>query len=689
MAGYEGFLNPPKAYDDMVSSIVEKDAKYQYFEGRAFTTAFTRIENAIKGEARNQNRIWKQHEKEYGKKNLIVKLQTKKSQYEHVEIYLWRTLVQALAQAEGVNPNQLKGYPGDNYPVDGTSKDKVNFWDWLMFYQIVSKANGRGGFDSLDDSSKTYCVLKSDEMYEHLKKTPQIATRLSRKDWEKGRGKKKTLYNVNDDEKMKRLENLMNKSLMKNSRSKDSLEALVATAIEKMVGEKISDAMLSREISDRYIRIANQSLGEVKNKIKSGDGGYREMHDLLKEWLEDFGSTINNDFREEIRRDPKTKDTDLDDLEIQMTIKNGDVAFFTLKMRGEIDEDNENLANDFVISILDFFRNPPNYITVNIAGQNKKFRLSKDAKKSVASLPVKDVINSDIIGHYLNKNGKSLKSNSIIAGVLGELSTHYHLNAFSIQATSMGSKQQMYDNSGNMVFADDAETGRSTYGKDYKSTGQSFTDMLFSIKTTGNGAPGVVQVGLNIKNYITNENHFTLTSMQTTGINLTDPHLKRYLSQEEINLLQFVQSNNALLLKYAPNFRDFPNLEYMATTLMDNNVGKLLRIEGQGSDIKNYLIVANGHYIPASCIFTYALQKIKNNDNHTKDLFYSITNTGLFPFESRKESTTIVTAGSEQNPPSIKELDASTLQINELTSKYQSLLYKMKQFEVNVSQLLV
>lgn len=88
----------------------------------------------------------------------------------------------------------------------------------------------------------------------------------------------------------------------------------------------------------------------------------------------------------------------------------------------------------------------------------------------------------------------------------------------------------MYNNSGNMVFADDAATGRSTYGKDYKSTGQSFTDMLFSVKTSGNGAPGVVHVGLNIKNYITNENYFTLTSMQTTGMDLTNPYLKRYLS---------------------------------------------------------------------------------------------------------------------------------------------------------------
>ncbi len=690
MAGYEGFLNPPQAYEDMVSSIVAKDARYQYFEGRAFTTAFTRIKNAIKGEARSQNRIWKQHEREYGKKDLIVKLQTKKAQYEHVEIYLWRTLVQALAQAEGVsNPSQLKGYPGDNYPVDGTSKDKVNFWDWLMFYQITSKANARGGFDSLDDSSKAYCVLKSNEMYEYLRKIPQIATRLSRKDWEKGKGGKETLYNLKDDEKMRRLENSMNKSLMEDSTSKNSLEVLVAEAIEEMVSEKISDAILSKEISDRYIRVANQSLGEIKNKIKSGSGEYREMHDLLKKWLEDFGSTINNDFREEIKKDPKTKDTDLNDLEISMTIKNGDTAFFTLKMRGEIDEDNENLANDFVTSIFDFFKNPPGYITVSIAGKNKRFRLSKDARKSIASLPVKNVINSDIIGRYLNRNGKSLKSNSVIAGVLGELSSHYHLNAFSIQAISLGSKQQMYDSSGNMIFADNATTGRSIYGEDYKSTGQSFSDMLFSIKTAGNGAPGIVQVGLNIKNYITDENKFTLTSMQTAGMNLTSSYLKRYLSQEEINLLQFVQSNNALLLKYAPNFRDFPDLEYMATTLMDNNVGKILRIEGQGSDIKNYLIVANGHYIPASCIFTYALQKIKDNDNHTKNLFYSITNTGLFPFESRKESTTTVTVGSEQDHSLPEELDANTLKIDRLTSEYQSLLYKIKQFEVKVSQLLV
>ena len=70
----------------------------------------------------------------------------------------------------------------------------------------------------------------------------------------------------------------------------------------------------------------------------------------------------------------------------------------------------------------------------------------------------------------------------------------------------------MYDSSGNMIFADNATTGRSIYGEDYKSTGQSFSDMLFSIKTAGNGAPGIVQVGLNIKNYITDENKFTLKS---------------------------------------------------------------------------------------------------------------------------------------------------------------------------------
>ena len=96
---------------------------------------------------------------------------------------------------------------------------------------------------------------------------------------------------------------------------------------------------------------------------------------------------------------------------------------------------------------------------------------------------------------------------------------------------------------------------------------------------------------------------------------------------------------------------------------MDNNVDKLLRLEGQGSDTINYLIVANGHYIPASCIFGYALDKIKEDEGRMNNIFYSLENTSLFPYETRRyDGTTITDSETGMQVASVNPLDAETLQ---------------------------
>jgi hypothetical protein len=125
-----------------------------------------------------------------------------------------------------------------------------------------------------------------------------------------------------------------------------------------------------------------------------------------------------------------------------MNIKNGTSVFFTLEMKGGTDADMiKELANSFTESMLNFFKNfPYDYLHVNIAGEKKKFRISKEAKKQIANLPIHGVINAKLIDNYLNKNGNSLKSNSVIAGVLGELGSYYHLNMFGIEGTSTGGK---------------------------------------------------------------------------------------------------------------------------------------------------------------------------------------------------------------------------------------------------------
>ena len=168
MANYPKFLQPPEAYGNMVSSIVAKDAKYQYFEGMAFTTTWAKIQNKIKAEARQEYKIWQEEQMKYGKKDLVVKLTSKKEKYQGVEQDLWYALVKELSRTEGYGDNisQLKNFPGQ-YPVGGAAKDKIRFWDWLMFYRVLTRANGRGGFSTLDSQSQTYCIIRSKEMYNY------------------------------------------------------------------------------------------------------------------------------------------------------------------------------------------------------------------------------------------------------------------------------------------------------------------------------------------------------------------------------------------------------------------------------------------------------------------------------------------------------------------------------------------
>jgi len=99
--------------------------------------------------------------------------------------------------------------------------------------------------------------------------------------------------------------------------------------------------------------------------------------------------------------------------------------------------------------------------------------------------------------------------------------------------------------------------------------------------------------------------------------------------------------------------------------------------------------VANGHYIPASCIFGYALDKIKEDEGRMNNIFYSLENTSLFPYETRRyDGTTITDSETGMQVASVNPLDAETLQIDSLVSRYQSLVYQLKKFEVSVSQLL-
>ncbi|MBR4890119.1 MAG: hypothetical protein IKU15_02230 [Clostridia bacterium] len=92
---------------------------------------------------------------------------------------------------------------------------------------------------------------------------------------------------------------------------------------------------------------------------------------------------------------------------------------------------------------------------------------------------------------------------------------------------------------------------------------------------------------------------------------MNDVKLRRYLTEEEIKLLGFIQANQKLVMETVNKFGNVNmNIADAATAIMDKNIVNLFRIASAEQDVINYLVSANGHFIPASCIFKVALKKL-------------------------------------------------------------------------------
>jgi len=66
------------------------------------------------------------------------------------------------------------------------------------------------------------------------------------------------------------------------------------------------------------------------------------------------------------------------------------------------------------------------------------------------------------------------------------------------------------------------------------------------------------------------------------------------------------------------------NVQDAAQEIMNRNVVNIFRIQSAEQDVINYIVAANGHFIPASCIFKVALKKLKTQKDYK---FYDILNT--------------------------------------------------------------
>jgi len=107
----------------------------------------------------------------------------------------------------------------------------------------------------------------SNELYEELKNSPFLRTRLSRHDWEKAYTGETTRYDKGEEsEEMKALEEEFYQAFIADRRSSTSIRSAVWSAMDKALSE--ASLGLDELEKGKYLKIINKSYGDLVTKVK-------------------------------------------------------------------------------------------------------------------------------------------------------------------------------------------------------------------------------------------------------------------------------------------------------------------------------------------------------------------------------------------------------------------------------------
>lgn len=677
-------------YNRMVGAIRRQRYEWQYFEGMAFLTDYTQIQYDIAAEAYAAIEELKEEMREGS--DLMKRLDEKIKEYEQQEYWLYQRLLGRL---------KFKTTPTWVLPASGgTVQEKINSWDYLFLAPILTAVNEQDETEGivLEGEDAIYCFLMSNELYEELKNSPFLRTRLSRHDWEKAYTGETTRYDKGEEsEEMKALEEEFYQAFVADRRSSTSIRSAIWNAMDNALSE--ASLGLDELEKGKYLKIINKSYGDLVSKVKKNPAqntDYKYIHDELKQW----GLETLRDINQRISKTKKKKDGTSPYIE-RVEVGNNNITFFLIEQTGEA-EDDRNLAEGLSSLIFKYFdsfakaKKPFTLDSLKIGKHTYSYKTANSAadrwnaiRRNTTELAIKRFVAS--------AKGKRLKSNSIISGILGEMAGYFSSRKFNVNAILTGDQEQLYrygqrrkrdgsssDRSlmGRIQLSKDASEGLTKYAQSFKSTGQFFSDMQLTDEL------GEL-TGINVKRYITNETSFTLTTAQSKGLDLSHRNLRRYLTEKEIILLSYLQSNYAILRDHAEAFPSFPfSIEEVAESIMNNNLTSVLRITSAGFDTTNYIIAANGHFIPASCILQYARQKlekaIKKGDH---SIIYDIYNAAPLSYTTRK-ITPRTSGGTEDGSNNDAKIDVAKLRYIERIKDAKSLTYRFKNFNVSINQLL-
>lgn len=644
-------------YNLMRSSIFGKDGDYQYFKGRAFSNQRANrgslaMRNSIREEVWSVLGTTPDDKTGYAKAvgDLEAILNKKISDYYVQEKQLYERLIKVVdraaltAHTSKEEISQKLTY--EFYSPSTSISDCIAQWDSLMSFPLnVLFAGKTSDLDfSSNQRAALYCFLQSDELYQAVKNIKEISSVFSRKSWLKGQDISR-LSEYNDD--IKKVEDEMIQSLVGGNNTV-FLNAMQDALIEA-AGTQFSKVIMNS--FGKYVQ--KHPIPEVNT--------YAQMHDVLKAWGEDLLLAFNSH--------KFSKAQSLSEIKIdRVEVKNNGVVYFTIKdasgqenirsqVKGQAQGKNEaERAKDALYRAIDTFisnKKKEGSFELTLLGYGGKVHFSSNTATAALKMfrnatTVFRKAFDDMLNTYVKEGAiKSIDNNAVLTGILGEFANYINPTIAGLKSTMMGAKQQEYDG---------------------KNSGMYFSDLVINnIKINYNGK--VFMAGMNIKNYMDGNDHFTLAKGQKEGLDLTDVKLRRYLTKEDIKILAFLQANQKLIMSCANMFGGINmDISSAAEAIMNKNIVNIFRIESAEQQVINYLVSANGHFIPASCIFKVALKKLKNNESYR---FYEVLDAKPWDFEKQYGEF----------------VDTSKLKIDDLMRQRKSVKYKLNEFTVSVNEL--
>lgn len=490
-------------------------------------------------------------------------------------------------------------------------KEKIQLWTSIFKLREAIDSMAGGSLNITEESCFRTLISSNDFILLYRDKSGKYSE-LSMTKFLKGQGKN-VKNSITDEQRLQAGKDFYT-SLGKNGKVRKAIVQTIQSQIEKDFGNEISQTA----IKDVETVLSNVS-GNFKQSFDTNVGFSLSVMDQLKNDLKKgLEDVIRNNYNgTEVSYPiidigfPNNSSTFLT-ISIEEPIK-GAYSEISQKMKKNTGQDKltpEQKRYNFILAVLETWKqmkaSATNNLELNLDYAGKvsiNGDLLTEFKKKVDSYINNKlrVVTSQIFfdnSTFLSQDWNS----SVMTGMLGELSAFLTNFPDGIKKLTL---------TGNKVDIKTLSNNRNL------KLGEGFRDLTFIYNN--------VQYGINVKRYVNSSKNFKLYGdKDNEGVGIGSQYIYRYFSEEEVQLMRFIEGNYQFLTKkiaQGPSSIELPNefssLSKIDTLYKDLSISRLdrfVRLTSGAVDSTNLFYLINNIAIPASYIYEVIIETLNQLD---------------------------------------------------------------------------